>query len=179
MKVRMAGFGGQGQVTAGILLGHSIVLEGRNALQTQSYGSATRGGLTTCDVAIGDGEGEIHEVNPEEFDVLVAFCQEACDTFLDILSDDGVMVYEEDLVTPPEGISQRLVSCPTTRLATSELGRQVCSNVLMLGFLVGSVPEIVAPESVEQAMKEQLAKGIVDLNLRALRLGISKAGQAR
>jgi len=173
MKVRMAGFGGQGQVTAGILLGHSVVLEGRNALQTQSYGSATRGGLTTCDVTIGDGE--IHEVNPEKFDVLVAFCQEASDTFVDLLSDDGVMVYEEDLVTPPETMTQRQTCCPTTRLASTELGRQVCANVLMLGFLVGSVPEIVGTEFVERAMKEQLSAGIVDLNLKALRLGISKA----
>ena len=173
MKIRMAGFGGQGQVTAGILLGHAAVIEGHNAMQTQSYGSATRGGLTTCDVTI--EEGDINEVHPERFDVLVAFCQEASDTFAPLLDDEGILVYEEDLVTPPEDLEQRKVSSRTTHLATTELGRQVCSNVVMLGFLVGSVPELVSVPSVERALEEQLAPGIVQLNLKALRLGLDQA----
>jgi 2-oxoglutarate ferredoxin oxidoreductase subunit gamma len=177
MRVRMAGYGGQGQVTAGILLGHAAVLDDRNALQTQAYGSATRGGLTTCDIAIADGD--IHEVNPEEFDVLVAFCQEAADTFLELLSPDGVLVYEADLVTLPEGIEQRTAGAATTRLAKTELGRQICANVLMLGFLVGSVPEVVSEASAEQALSEQLAPRIVEMNLEAFRLGATHGAAAR
>lgn len=171
MKVRMAGFGGQGQVTAGILLGHSVIIEGRNALQTQSYGSATRGGLTTCDVCVGDGD--IHEVHPEKFDVLVAFSQEACDTFAELLEEDGTLVYEKDLVTLPDGLKQRAVGSPTTRLAKEELGRVVCANVVMLGFLAGAVEALVQPASVEQAIKDQLAPKIVDLNLKAFNLGLT------
>jgi len=173
MRVRMAGFGGQGQVTAGILLGHSVVLEGRHVLQTQSYGSATRGGLTTCDVCT--GEGEILEVHPEKFDVLVAFSQEACDTFLPLLEDDGVLVYEEDMVTPPANLRQRAAASPTTRLAKEELGKVICANVVMLGFMVGAVPEIVSAEKVETAIEQQLAPKIVPLNLDAFRLGRGKA----
>ncbi len=173
MKVRMAGFGGQGQVTAGILLGHGVVLAGRHVLQTQSYGSATRGGLTTCDVCTGDGE--IHEVHPETFDVLVAFSQEACDTFLPLLEDDGVLVYEEDLVTPPADLTQRATAIPSTRLAKDELGKVICANVVMLGFLVGAVPEIVDAARVEAAIEQQLAPKIVPLNLDAFRLGRDRA----
>jgi 2-oxoglutarate ferredoxin oxidoreductase subunit gamma len=173
MKVRMAGFGGQGQVTAGILLGHSVVLEGRHVLQTQSYGSATRGGLTTCDVCT--GEGEIHEVHPERFDVLVAFSQEACDTFVSLLEDDGVLIYEQDLVTPPADLAQRSAASPTTRLAKDELGKVICANVVMLGFLVGAVPEIVDAAKVETAIEQQLAPKIVALNLDAFRLGRARA----
>ena len=173
MKVRMAGYGGQGQVTAGILLGHAAVLQGRNALQTQSYGSATRGGLTTCDIHIADGD--VHEVHPEEFDVLVAFSQEACDTYLELLAPGGTMVYESDLVTTPGTMTQQRNGAPTTRLATTELGKQICANVVMLGFLVGSVPEVVDRSAVERALREQLAPKVVDLNIRAFRLGVEHA----
>ncbi len=170
MKVRMAGYGGQGQVTAGILLGHAAVNEGRNALQTQSYGSATRGGLTTCDVAIADGD--IHEVNPEQFDVLVAFSQEAYDTYLPLLAEDGILVYEADLVTLDDALTHKAVGAPTTRLAKEELGKQICANVVMLGFLVGAVEELVSTDAVDRAMKEQLAPRIVFLNQEAFNLGV-------
>lgn len=176
MKVRMAGYGGQGQVTAGILLGHAAVNEGRNALQTQSYGSATRGGLTTCDVAIADGD--IHEVNPEQFDVLVAFSQEAYDTYLPLLAPGGVLVYEADLVTLDGALDQRAVGAPTTRMAKEEMGKQICANVVMLGVLVGAVEELVAVDAVEKALREQLAPRIVDFNLVALNLGVERGRAA-
>ena len=57
-------------------------------------------------------DGEIHEVHPETFDVLVAFSQEACDTYLSLLEDDGVLIYEEDLVTPPADLTQRATAIP-------------------------------------------------------------------
>ena len=176
MKVRMAGYGGQGQVTAGILLGHAAVNEGRNALQTQSYGSATRGGLTTCDVAIADGD--IHEVNPEQFDVLVAFSQEAYDTYLPLLAPDGVLVYEADLVTLDGALDQKAVGAPTTRLAKEEMGKQICANVVMLGFVVGAVEELVSTEAVDRALREQLAPRIVSLNQKAFNLGVERGRAA-
>ena len=176
MKVRMAGFGGQGQVTAGILLGHAAVLAGRDALQTQSYGSATRGGLTTCDIAIGDGM--VHEVNPEKFDILVAFCQQAYDTYLPLLSDSGILLYEADLVTTDDALPARNAALASTRLATDELGRQICSNVVMLGFLVGAVPELVDAEHVEAALAQQLKQAIVKMNVDAFRLGFERGRAA-
>jgi 2-oxoglutarate ferredoxin oxidoreductase subunit gamma len=175
MKVRMAGLGGQGQVTAGILLGHAAVIEGKDALQTQSYGSATRGGLTTCDIAIGDSV--VYEVNPEKFDILVAFCQEAYDTYLPLLADDGVLLYEGDLVTTDERLPGRHAALASTRLAKDELGRTIVSNVVMLGFLVGAVPGLVEATSLEAALADQLKAGIVKLNHDAFRLGYD-AGRA-
>jgi len=176
MKVRMAGFGGQGQVTAGILLGHAAVLEDKDALQTQSYGSATRGGLTTCDIAIGDSM--VHEINPEKFDILVAFCQEAYDTYLPLLADDGILLYEADLVTTDERLPARNAALASTRLAKDELGRTIVSNVVMLGFLVGAVPQLVTDASLEAALKDQLKAGIVKLNVDAFRLGFDRGRAA-
>ena len=46
MRVRFAGFGGQGVVLCGYILGKAAMLDGLNAIHTQSYGSASRGRLT-------------------------------------------------------------------------------------------------------------------------------------
>ncbi|MBC8485618.1 MAG: 2-oxoacid:acceptor oxidoreductase family protein, partial [Bacteroidetes bacterium] len=50
MNIRFSGFGGQGIVLSGVLLGWAAIDSGKNAIQTQSYGSEARGGSCKCDV---------------------------------------------------------------------------------------------------------------------------------
>ena len=75
MNIRFSGFGGQGVILSGVILGWAAILDGKNAIQTQSYGSSARGGACKCDVIIQDGE--IHELEPENIDILVSFSQPA------------------------------------------------------------------------------------------------------
>ncbi len=52
-QVRLAGFGGQGIVLAGLILGKAVALfEESNAVMTQSYGPEARGGACSADVVI-------------------------------------------------------------------------------------------------------------------------------
>ena len=55
-EVILAGSGGQGLVVSGILLAEAAILEGKNVVQTASYGIATRGGLSLAEVIIDDAE---------------------------------------------------------------------------------------------------------------------------
>ena len=51
----LSGSGGQGVITAGILLAETASLQsGLNAIQAQSYGPEARGGATRCDVMISE-----------------------------------------------------------------------------------------------------------------------------
>ena len=79
MRLRFAGFGGQGVVLCGFIFGKAAMLDGKNSMHTQSYGSASRGGLTTSDVGIQDGE--IYDLVYEELDVLVAMSQQSYDAY--------------------------------------------------------------------------------------------------
>ena len=46
-EIRICGFGGQGVILAGIILGKSACLfDGKEAVQTQSYGPEARGGAS-------------------------------------------------------------------------------------------------------------------------------------
>jgi 2-oxoglutarate ferredoxin oxidoreductase subunit gamma len=56
-EIRLAGFGGQGIVLAGYLLGKAAaVYDGKNAVLTQSYGPEARGGACTAELIISDEE---------------------------------------------------------------------------------------------------------------------------
>ena len=66
MRLRFAGFGGQGVVLCGFIFGKAAMLDGKNSIHTQSYGSASRGGLTKSDVVI--EEGEIYDLVHDEVD---------------------------------------------------------------------------------------------------------------
>jgi len=87
MRLRFAGFGGQGVVLCGFIFGKAAMLDGKNAIHTQSYGSASRGGLTRSDVGIEDGE--IYDLVFQDLDVLVTLSQQSYNAFRADLRDDG------------------------------------------------------------------------------------------
>ncbi len=96
MKIRFAGFGGQGVVLCGVVFGQAAMYDGLRSLQTQSYGSASRGGLTRSDVCIEDGE--IYDLIYDEIDALVALSQQSYDRFRTELTEDAKILYESDMV---------------------------------------------------------------------------------
>ena len=77
-EVRLSGSGGQGLILAGVMLAEAVgVGDGKNAVQTQSYGPEARGGASRSDVVI--AEGEIYYPKTMKLDLLLALTQEACD----------------------------------------------------------------------------------------------------
>jgi 2-oxoglutarate ferredoxin oxidoreductase subunit gamma len=170
MNIRLAGFGGQGIVMAGYVLGRAGILDGRNALQTQSYGSESRGGTCKSDVII--SEGEILELAPSALDVLVAMSQPALDKFVPSLKDGGVLIYDSDLVRPTNG-KIRSFGLPATGIAHGTFGRDVVANVVMLGFLAG-LTSVVSAEPLRRAISENVPPQTVKMNLEAFEHGFKR-----
>ena len=55
IRLVFSGSGGQGVITAAIILAEAaVIFSGKNATQTQSYGAAARGGVTRADIIISD-----------------------------------------------------------------------------------------------------------------------------
>jgi len=75
LSIRFSGFGGQGIVLAGVIYGEAAVADGLNAVQTQSYGSASRGGASKCDLII--SREKIYELESSQIDVLISKSQDA------------------------------------------------------------------------------------------------------
>ena len=170
LEVRLAGFGGQGIVLAGNILGRSVALfEGKNAVFTQSYGPEARGGACSADVVI--SEGPIHYPKVTRPDILVFMSEEAKNTYGRLHDSETTVLIDQDLVRTDglEGRGIRLFSVPATRFA-EELGRKMVANIVMLGFLA-AVTGIVRHDALQRAVLASVPKGTEDLNTRAFEKG--------
>lgn len=177
MIIRLVGFGGQGIVLSSYILGQAAVFDGKQALQNQSYGSESRGGECRGDVIISDDE--ISDLEPEKYDILVAMTQPGYDKFISCLKPGGILITDSDLVitdstTEPANLSKHAVGA--TGIASGKFGQKVVANMLMLGYL-NAIFGLVSEKSLSRAIEENVPEGTRELNIRAMREGISLAGR--
>lgn len=173
-EVRIAGFGGQGVVLAGVLLGRAALEDGRYAVQTQSYGAEARGGAARSEVIITDQPALYPEVVAPH--VMVVLSQAALDRYLGDLRPDGLLIADAELVTRlPEGPDGRVLQARFTEVAGKELGRGIVANMVMLGFMVQATG-VVGLDSLRAAVKKGVPPGTEQLNLKAVERGIELAG---
>ncbi len=169
-EIRIAGFGGQGVILAGMILGRAAsIYDGKYVTLTQSFGPEARG--SACSVQLIVSSEPILYPYLTRADILVVMSQEAYGRFTSGLKPDGVLLYEEDLVKPDEsGLPERVFSIPATRLA-EELGRKLVLNVVMAGF-TAVVTGVASPEAVRQAVRDLVPSGTETLNLAAFHKGV-------
>jgi 2-oxoglutarate ferredoxin oxidoreductase subunit gamma len=172
MRIRFAGFGGQGVVLCGFIFGKAAMLDGKNTIHTQSYGSASRGGLTKSDVAI--ETGEIYDLIHDELDVMVTLSQQSYDKYRDELLPGGTLFYESDLVVvAQDSLADRhwqMYGVGVTDIAFKTFGRKIMANMIMIGF-VNEITDIVSLPSLEQTVRESVPKGTDEQNIKALAEG--------
>lgn len=170
-EIRLAGEGGQGMILAGVMLAEAAtVYDGKNAVQTQSYGPEARGGASKAEVIISAGEIDFPEVISA--DVLVALSQEACDRYASNIKKDGLLIVDRESVGRVPVTSA--IRAPITALATQVTGRAITANVVALGLLVG-LTQVVSREATEKAVLARAPKGTEKINLAALEAGFDEA----
>jgi 2-oxoglutarate ferredoxin oxidoreductase subunit gamma len=175
--IRFAGFGGQGIVLSSYIMGKSAVLDGKKAIQNQSYGSESRGGECRGDVIISDDE--IYELEPVRHDVLVAMTQPGYEKFISLLKPKGTLILDKDLVVTdskldPPKIKKYGISA--TDIAFKKFGRKIIANMVILGFM-NTLLDLVSVESLEKAITDSVPGGSEEMNLQALHEGIDLAMQ--
>ncbi len=173
VEVRFAGFGGQGVVLAGVLLGRAATIyDGRFAIQTQSYGAAARGGAARSDVILDD----MPIIYPQLVapDIMVAFTTEALNKYKDEMKASATLIIDRDLVTVSGDSDFDIHSVPATAIASDEFGRSIVANMVMLGYLTG-LGNTVSREAVEAAIREGVPKGSEEMNLAVFGRGFSLA----
>lgn len=167
-EIRLSGSGGQGLITAGIILAEAAILEGKNAVQSQSYGPEARGGASKAEVLISDEFiYHPHLLNPE---ILLAMTQKAADSYSHDLRADGLMLIDEDLVPEAPACSAKVIKIPITRLAVEKLGKDLFANIIALGLLV-KVSGVVSFETIQKAVAKRVPPATVEKNMEALRIG--------
>jgi 2-oxoglutarate ferredoxin oxidoreductase subunit gamma len=180
-QIRVTGMGGQGVVLSAYIIGHACSVEaGMHASMIQSFGPEARG--SACSATLVVSETEVLYPYIRRPEVLVAMSAEGYEKYAEELVDDGILIYEQDLVHPAPKPGQRMFAIPSTTIA-ERLGRRVVQNIVMLGF-VAAVIQVVPREQMRAAVEASVPAGTQELNLKAFDAGWSwyeehYGGQAR
>ena len=168
-EIRIAGFGGQGVILAGYVLGKAATIyENKYATLTQSYGPESRGSACSAQIILSDSE--IFYPALIQPDILVVMSQEAEAKFSNQVKKEGLILYDSCLVTPSVNAA-RLAGIPATDLA-ADLGKKIVANMIILGFLARQT-NAVSLDALKQAVISIVAKQHLELNMKALETGYS------
>ena len=170
-EIRLAGEGGQGMILAGIILAEAAAIyDGKQAVQTQSYGPEARGGASRSEVVISDAEIDHPEVLSA--DVVVALSQEAYKKFAKTVRPGGLLIVDEDQVETSADFNGFKI--PVARIAHQTTGRTITANTVALGVLVG-LTSLVSRAAIEKAITARAPKGTEEMNRKALQAGFAAA----
>jgi 2-oxoglutarate ferredoxin oxidoreductase subunit gamma len=133
MNIICAGFGGQGVLTAGLILGKTATETGKHVTWIPSYGSEMRGGTANCSIKI----SEIKIASPfiKEIDILIAMNQPSVDKFEGAVKAGGLIVVNSSMVKDHIFRKDvRVIQVDATTIA-EDLANPRGANLVMLGGL--------------------------------------------
>ena len=167
-EIRIAGFGGQGVVTMGRVLGVAFTIhEGINSVNTHSYGPESRGGSCRSEVVV--SQGEIDYPSVRKADILVALSQTALDTYKQDLKEEGIVLIDPNSV---KDVPKSLVyyEVPALEIAYS-VGDVKYQNSVVLGALAALLKSMIKKESLKSAVSENVPPKTVEKNQEAFEQG--------
>lgn len=171
-ELRLSGSGGQGLLLAGIILSEAAIIEGKNAIQTQSYGPEARGGASKAEVIISQDDIDFPKVTVP--DLVLSLTQVAADKYIESVGENGIVVVDSKIVLPAGLKARKIISVPIIETATEKVGRSIVANIVAIGVIVEAT-KVVSRESVEQAVLSRVPKGTEELNKAALEAGYALA----
>lgn len=167
-NIRICGFGGQGIILAGFIIGKAAsVYMDYNAVQSQSYGPEARGGAARSEIIISDKK--IGYPRPTEVDLLAAVSQEAFDTYRDDIRDDTVIIVDPDLVKNHD-IGRPIYKIHAQKIA-EELGNKIVTNIVMVGATT-AIFGLLKPEAVKESVIDSVPSRFKELNVKAFEKGL-------
>jgi 2-oxoglutarate ferredoxin oxidoreductase subunit gamma len=172
-RVRMvfSGSGGQGVITAAIILAETAVLyEGLEATQSQSYGPEARGGATRTDIII--AETQIRFPKVIQPNILVCLTQEAYNKFYSIIRPGGLLITDARYVKTERKVDARQLELPMYDTVMEKIGKPIVFNICMLGTLIG-LTDMVKPDSLMKVLENRIPSHFLEMNREAVNLGIT------
>ncbi len=167
ISIRFSGFGGQGIVLAGVIYGEAAVADGLEVIQTQSYGSASRGGASKCDLII--SKEKIYELESPVIDVMMSLSQSAYETYISHLKKDGALIIDKDLVKVNQK-NMEIHKIAATDIAFKQFGQKIMGNMVIVGYLTALLG-IVSKKSLKKSISRHVPKKFIDKNLQAFEEG--------
>lgn len=177
-EVLLAGFGGQGILSTGMLLAYAAMAEGLNVAWIPSYGPEMRGGTANCGVTIADGP--ISSPLVVEPDTLIAMNQPSLDKFAPAVKPGGLIVYNASLINrPPQREDVRVLAVQANEIAEKLGNVRVACNVMLGAYL--AISGVTSLQRAVEALPKVLPPhrhNLIAVNKEALAAGARLAGAA-
>ena len=174
-RMVFSGSGGQGVITASIILAEAAVLhENLNAVQSQSYGAEARGGATRSDVIISDSTIDYPKVIQPN--VLVCLTQDAYNKFYPIIRPGGLLITDLRFVKTQKKVDAQQRELPMYESVINKIQKPIVFNICMLGSVI-RMTELIAPESIMKVLETRIPSDFLEMNRQALDLGLSLGEQ--
>ena len=168
----VAGFGGQGVVLIGQLLGYVASAAGKNATFYPSYGAEQRGGTANCTVVIADEE--IGSPVVTKLDTIIVMNEPSLVRFEEWVKPGGTIIVNSSLVNKKvQRDDIQAVFIPANDIA-EKLRSEKVANMVMLGKYL-AISKVLSFERVVETMKEKLAakSKFLPLNEAAITAGMA------
>lgn len=168
-QLRLSGSGGQGLILAGMIVAEAAVRDGKNVVQTQSYGPEARLGASRSEVII--SSRRIASLEVLEPDLLLCLSQDSFDKYSSQVREDTVVVIDSTNVKSAElPAVEQVFRLPITEVAIRDVGERITANVVALGA-INSLEKIVSWESLRRALVNRVPARFRGLDEQALRIG--------
>jgi 2-oxoisovalerate ferredoxin oxidoreductase beta subunit len=170
IQTKIAGFGGQGVLSMGIILAQAGVKANLNASWFPSYGPEQRGGTSNCSVVVsGQPIGSPTVYTP---DILVAMNRPSLERFEGAVREGGLILYDSSIGEAKTPTNVKTVAVPATEKA-KEAGSEKAANSFMLGVLVGLNATGLEEEVFKKALAENFAgkPKVIEFNQMVLEAG--------
>jgi len=174
IEIVASGFGGQGVVRLGQIMGQAAVKQGLHVTMLKSHGTEMRGGYVRSQLVI--SQKTIDSPMCESPDYLVALSSAAYNRFKDAVPADGIILYDPGFVeTLDETLSCTQQTVPAKDLSVEQFGRPMFANTIVLGRLAKYFDEILDKDMVLDSVLEVIPK-FHDQNRKAFWTGYELAG---
>ena len=169
-KIVFTGSGGQGIITAAIILAEAAVIyNDLYAVQSQSYGPEARGGSTRSDVIISDSVINYPKISSAN--MLVCLSQEAFSKYSSTVEPGGLIITDSKFVFVRSAYDANIKELPIFDTLVERLANPICCNLAVLGAVLHHI-KIVKKEAVIAVLKTRMNEKFIPLNIAALDLGI-------
>lgn len=171
-EIIIAGFGGQGVLSMGKILGYSGIMQGQEVSWMPSYGPEMRGGTANVTVILSDDRISSPILN--EYDTAIILNQQSLDKFENDVKVGGILLYDPNGINkPPTRKDINIYKIEGAKLAT-EMGNTKTFNMIVLGAYLKLKP-VIKIESLEKGLAKSLPERhhkLIPLNLQAVEKGL-------
>jgi 2-oxoglutarate ferredoxin oxidoreductase subunit gamma len=170
IEIVASGFGGQGVVRLGQIIGETGVKQNLHVTMLKSHGTEMRGGYVRSQVVL--SRQTIDSPICEEPDYFIALSSAAYTRFKDTVSDSGLIIYDPAFVIEvDEGIKCTQRAFPAKQLSLDNFDTPLFANTLVLGMIVRAVG-VLDKKIVLESLLEVIPK-FHNQNKEAFEIGYS------